>query len=86
MDILERVQKRGMKIIQGLKHLSHEKRLRLLELFSLGTGSLRDYLTERYKYLKGGYTEGKVWLFPVVPSDRTRDNGYQQKTQKVPSL
>lgn len=42
MDILERVRSRAIKIIKGLEHLSYEKRLRDLGLFTLEKKRLRD--------------------------------------------
>jgi len=69
VELLERFQRRAMKMIRGLEHLSYEDKVKELGLFSLEKRRLQGYLIVAFQYLKGFYKHEGNQLFMMV--DRT---------------
>ena len=79
VELLERVQRRAMKMMKGLEHLPYEDRLRQLGLFSLEKRRLRGDLIVAFQYLEGAYKQEGNQLFTRVDNSRTRGNGFKLK-------
>ena len=58
-ELLERAQRRAMKMFRGLEHLSCEERLRELSLFILEKTRLWSDFIIAFLYLKGAYNRRK---------------------------
>ena len=78
VELLERVQRRAMKMIKRLEHLSCEDTLKELGLSSLEKRRLQAGLIMTFLYLKGVYKHDN-FFFTWVDSDRTRGNGFKVK-------
>ncbi|GAB0183670.1 hypothetical protein GRJ2_000832300 [Grus japonensis] len=79
MNLLEQVQRRAMKMIRGLEHLSYEDRLRELGLFSLEKRRLQGDLIAAFQYRKGAYKKTGEGLVTRACTDRTKGNGFKLK-------
>lgn len=65
-------------MIRGLKHLSYEDRLRVLELSSMENRRLQGDLIAGFHYLKGAYEKGGRGTC-YTDSDRRRGNDFKLK-------
>jgi len=70
-------------MIRGLEHLSYEKRLRELGLFSLEKSRLQGDLRAAFRYIKWACKEDGDIRFSRPCCDRTRSNGFKLKESKL---
>ena len=74
---IETVQRKMTKMIQGLRTLTYQERLRRLNLHSLERRMVKVDLIEVYKWMKG-YNKGDINKVLIVrEQNRTRSNGFK---------
>ena len=79
MDLLEHIQRRATKVIQGMEHLPCEGRLKELRMFSLEKRRLQGDLRAAFHYLKRSSKKEGDRFSSRLCDDRTRENGFQLK-------
>jgi len=77
MEPFEQVQSSVTKMIQGLKYLSYEVRMRELGLFSLEKRTLQGDLIVTFQFLTRTYKKDVENLFVRACCDRTRVNTFK---------
>ena len=82
MDLLEGVQRRATKMMQGIEHHFYENRPRELRLFSLEKRRRWGDLIVAFHYLKGSCKREGDRLLSSVCYDRTRRNGFKLEVRR----
>ena len=71
IDLLESVQHRATRMINGLRKVPYEERLRLMDLPTLSYRSLRGDAIETYKLVHGKYSFNWSSLLPLADETST---------------
>ena len=74
---MEAVQRRMIKMIQGLRNLPYKDRLKRLNLHSLERKRAIGDMIEVYKWVKGINKRKIDQVLEISSQDRTRGNGYK---------
>ena len=82
-DMLEGVQRRRTKIIQSLRNLSYEERLKRLGMFSLRRRRIRDDMIEVFKMIHGIDNVNLGKLFCINEDSRTRKHSLCLKIRRL---
>ena len=85
IELLESVQHRATRLINELRKLPYEERLRLMDLPTLAYRRLRGDAIETYKFLHGMYSVNRSQLLPLVEETGTYvtvTRGHSLKLQK----
>ena len=77
IDVIEKVQRRATKCLQGLSQLSYEDCLKKLDLYSLYCRRQRGDLIEVYKILNGYYNMDSSTFFTLSNATITRDHQFK---------
>ena len=75
--LLESVQRRMTKMIEGIHNVSYERRLKLLKLHSLERRRVRGDLIEIFKWVNGFNKRDVRKVLTISSQDRTRNNGFK---------
>ena len=75
--LLEKVQRRATKMIEGFGKLSYEDRLRRTGLTTLEERRIRGDLIETFKMIKGISKVDYTKFFSISENNRTRGNSYK---------
>ena len=75
--LLERVQKRATKMVNCIRNLPYEDRLRKLGMFSLRYRRLSGDLIEVFKFIKGQHTGYLRGMFELNRASRGRGHQYK---------
>jgi len=79
IKLVEGVQRRATKMVQGIQHLNYDDRLNYLDLMRLEKRRVRSDLIETFKFMKGMYDIEKDIFFEMDESGR---RGHEQKLFK----
>jgi ribonucleases P/MRP protein subunit RPP40 len=77
IDILERVQKRATKMIEGFRSFNYQERLQKLGLMRLDKRRIRGDLIQVYKMLNGGDKSEHSKFFQLSKVSRTRGHSFK---------